>query len=33
VRRRGLTRMLGLLVGALVLVPWPSLLYWIGSMQ
>jgi hypothetical protein len=33
VRRRGLTRMLGLLVGALVLIPWPSLLYWIGSMQ
>ena len=32
-RRRGLTRMLGLLLGAAVLVPWPSLLYWIGSMQ
>jgi hypothetical protein len=31
--RRGLRRMLALLVGALVLVPWPSLLYWIGSMQ
>src|SRR5690606_14729618 len=31
-RRRGLKRMLGLLGGALVLVPWPALLYWIGSM-
>lgn len=32
-RRRGTTRMLGLLVGALVLVPWPALIFWIGSMQ
>ncbi|QNO36961.1 hypothetical protein H4J02_10880 [Protaetiibacter sp. SSC-01] len=33
VRRRGPKRMLSLLVGALVLVPWPALGYWIGSMQ
>jgi hypothetical protein len=33
IRRRGTKRMLGLLAGALVLVPWPALLYWIGSMQ
>ena len=32
-RRRGLARMVALLVGVLVLVPWPGLLYWIGSMQ
>lgn len=31
--RRGLKRMLGLLVGALALVPWPALVYWIGSMS
>lgn len=30
--RRGTKRMLGLLVGALLLVPWPALLYWIGGM-
>jgi hypothetical protein len=33
VARRGRKRMLGLLVGALVLVPWPALLFWIGSTQ
>ena len=33
IRRRGTKRMLGLLAGALVLVPWPALLFWIGSMQ
>jgi len=32
-RHRGRTRMIALLVGALVLVPWPALLYWIGSTQ
>lgn len=32
-RRRGVKRMLALLVGALVLVPWPALGYWIGSTQ
>lgn len=32
-RHRGVARMLGLLVGALALVPWPPLLYWIGSMS
>jgi hypothetical protein len=32
-RRRGLARMVALLIGVLVLVPWPGLLYWIGSMQ
>lgn len=32
-RRRGAKRMLGLLVGALVLVPWPALLYGIASMS
>lgn len=31
--RRGTKRMLGLLAGALVLVPWPALIFWIGSMQ
>ena len=31
--RRGTKRMLGLLAGALVLVPWPALLFWIGSTQ
>ncbi|GMA89789.1 hypothetical protein [Homoserinibacter gongjuensis] len=31
--RRGTKRMLGLLAGALVLLPWPALLFWIGSMQ
>lgn len=31
--RRATKRMLGLLAGALVLVPWPALLYWIGSMS
>ncbi len=31
--RRGLTRTVALLAGALVLVPWPALGYWIGSMQ
>lgn len=29
--RRGTKRMLGLLAGAIVLIPWPALLYWIGS--
>lgn len=33
IRRRGVKRMLALLVGALVLVPWPALGYWIGSTQ
>ena len=33
VTRRGTKRMLAFLVGALVLVPWPALGYWIGSMQ
>jgi len=32
VSRRGPKRMLALLGGALVLVPWPALGYWIGSM-
>lgn len=32
-RHRGARRMLGLLLGALVLVPWPALVYWIGSMS
>lgn len=32
-RSRGLKRMLALFVGVIVLVPWPALLYWIGSMQ
>ena len=31
--RRGTKRMLALLAGALVLVPWPALIFWIGSMQ
>lgn len=31
--RRGVKRMLALLVGALVLVPWPALAYWIESAQ
>jgi len=33
IRHRGAKRMLALLVGAVLLVPWPALLYWIGSMQ
>jgi hypothetical protein len=33
IRRRGTKRMLVLLVGALVLVPWPAIGYWIGSAQ
>ncbi len=33
VTRRGTKRMVAFLVGALVLVPWPALGYWIGSMQ
>lgn len=32
-RHRGAKRMLALLVGTALLVPWPALLYWIGSMQ
>ncbi|PZQ89789.1 MAG: hypothetical protein DI534_08365 [Leifsonia xyli] len=32
-RHRGLARMLGLLLGALLLVPWPAIGYWIGSTQ
>ncbi|MFT4029856.1 MAG: hypothetical protein QM675_08265 [Protaetiibacter sp.] len=32
-RRRGVARMVALLVGAALLVPWPGLLYWIGSTQ
>ncbi|MGN6273388.1 MAG: hypothetical protein ACTHMQ_09900 [Protaetiibacter sp.] len=31
--RRGTKRMLALLAGALVLLPWPALIFWIGSMQ
>ncbi|MCS0500280.1 hypothetical protein [Protaetiibacter mangrovi] len=33
VSRRAAKRMIALLVGALVLIPWPGLLYWIGSTQ
>ena len=33
VLRRALTRLVALLAGALVLVPWPAIGYWIGSMQ